>query len=105
MGKCLGYIMTGAASSNSEMAHGLGIQESIVSRSVKELTEKGVIVKETSGTRSAYTIVDHIGNELPAPCGASTANEKVVPVAVFFRLQMGREAIFKLAPDYTTVNV
>ncbi|HEY3422275.1 MAG TPA: hypothetical protein VGK13_03885, partial [Methanocellaceae archaeon] len=58
MGKVLGYIMTCTASSNSEMAHGLGIHESIVSRSVKELAEKGVIVKETSGTRSVYTIVD-----------------------------------------------
>ena len=58
MGKVLGYIMTCAASSNAEMAHGLGIHESIVSRSVKELAEKGVIVKETYGTKSVYTIVD-----------------------------------------------
>ena len=58
IGKVLAYIMTQTAVSNSEMARDLGMQESIVSRSVKELMEKGVITKEPYGTKIAYTIVD-----------------------------------------------
>ena len=58
MGKVLAYIMTQEAVSNSEMARELGMQESIVSRSVKELMEKGIVVRNISGTRSVYTIDD-----------------------------------------------
>jgi predicted transcriptional regulator len=58
LGKVLGYMATRPAASNAEIARELGIQESIVSRCVKELSEKGVLVKEHSGTRSAYTLVD-----------------------------------------------
>ena len=58
IGKVLAYIMTQAAASNSEMARDLGMQESIVSRSIKELMEKGIIAKEPYGMRSAYTIAD-----------------------------------------------
>ena len=41
MGKVLAYMLTQAAASNSEMARELGIQESIVSRCIKELIRKG----------------------------------------------------------------
>jgi predicted transcriptional regulator len=58
VGKVLGYMATQPAASNAEIARELGIQESIVSRCIKELSEKGVLVKEPSGIRSAYTIVD-----------------------------------------------
>jgi DNA-binding transcriptional regulator PaaX len=51
-------MATQPAASNAEIARELGIQESIVSRCIKELSEKGVLVKEPSGIRSAYTIVD-----------------------------------------------
>jgi DNA-binding transcriptional regulator PaaX len=57
-GKVLGYMATKPAASNVQIAMELGIQESVVSRCIKELTEKGIIVKEPSGTRSVYAIVD-----------------------------------------------
>jgi predicted transcriptional regulator len=58
VGKVLMYMMTKPATPNADMARDLGLQESIVSRCVKELAEKGVITKEPLGTRSAYVIVD-----------------------------------------------
>ena len=58
VGKVLGYMATRPTASNADIAKELGIQESIVSRCVKELSEKGIITKAPYGARSAYTIVD-----------------------------------------------
>ena len=57
-GKVLGFMLTRSATSNVEIAMELGVQESVVSRCIKELTEKGIVVRDISGTRSTYAIDD-----------------------------------------------
>ena len=57
-GKVLGFMLTRPAASNVEIAMELGVQESVVSRCIKELTEKGIVVRDISGTRSTYAIDD-----------------------------------------------
>jgi predicted transcriptional regulator len=57
-GKVLGLMLTKPGASNVEIAMDLGIQESVVSRCVRELSEKGIVVKEQSGSRGAYAIDD-----------------------------------------------
>ena len=57
-GKVLGFMLARPMASNVEIAMELGIQESVVSRCIKELSEKGIVVKEPSGSRSVYTIDD-----------------------------------------------
>ena len=51
-------MLTRLAVSNVEITKELGLQESLVSRCIKELVEKGIVVKEPSGLRGAYTIDD-----------------------------------------------
>ncbi len=57
-GKLLVYMLTRRSVSNVEITKELGLQESLVSRCIKELAEKGIVVKEPSGLRGAYTIDD-----------------------------------------------
>ncbi len=57
-GKVLRYMLTRLAVSNVEITKELGLQESLVSRCIKELVDKGIVVKEPSGLRGAYTIDD-----------------------------------------------
>jgi predicted transcriptional regulator len=57
-GKVLGYMVTRRDVSNMEITRELGIRESLVSRYIKDLTEKGIIIKDQSGFSSAYAIDD-----------------------------------------------
>ena len=61
-GKVLGYMLMQPVSSNVEIAMKLGLKESLVSRCIKELSEKGIVVKEPSGSRNFYTL-DHSHRE------------------------------------------
>jgi ribosomal protein S25 len=61
MGKILGLLARRPGISNVEIAGEVGIPESITSRYLKELSEKGVVRNSSSGRERAYSIDDAYG--------------------------------------------
>jgi predicted transcriptional regulator len=58
MGKILSMLSKCPGASNLEIATGLGMPESVTSRCLKELAEKGIVRNESHGRERAYSVND-----------------------------------------------